>query len=411
MTRFSLLGLLAIGLELSVAHAEPPPPAKLQPLPPFPAGPFGTNAALTNIVGTNLAGPKIVFDTPIYDFGKVKSGDPVKYTYIFTNIGDQVLELSHVQPQCGCTTSTEWTKKVECGQTGSIPIQFNTASYSGQVLKTITVSSNDKGQPVSVLQLKGTIWKPIEFIPPYTVMSVPPDVPNASAIVRIINNTEDAITLSDPQSSTASFTVELSTNKPGKEFQLMISSVPPLKPGSIAGRITLKSSLTNQATIDVPFWANVQAAVMVLPGQITLPAPPLANKMMPSVTIQNNTTNSISVSDAAVDLPGVEAQIKEMQPGRLFSVQLQFPAGFEIPQGQRGLLTLKSSHPQFTSIQVPIVQMMRPAIRPPTAAKLVPGAPPPRALPAPGARALPPMPPAPAAIAVPPQRPPQAPGQ
>ena len=38
--------------------------------------------------GTNAAGPKIQFATPIYDFGKVKSGDPVKYSYVFTNIMD-----------------------------------------------------------------------------------------------------------------------------------------------------------------------------------------------------------------------------------------------------------------------------------------------------------------------------------
>lgn len=396
-TRFSLTGLLAVGLT-GLLHAQPPTRIQVPPLPTLPTAGVSTNATSTNV------GPKIIFATPIYDFGKVKSGDPVDYTYIFTNIGDQVLELSHVQPQCGCTTTSQWTKKVEPGQTGKIPIQFHSTSYSGQVLKTITVSSNDKGQPVSVLQLKGTIWKPIQFIPPYTVMNVPPDVPNASAIIRIINNMEESITLSDPKSSTESFTVELSTNKPGKEFQLMVSSVPPLKPGSLSGRVTLKTSLTNQPTVDVPFWANVQAPVMVLPAQVTLPAPPLPNKMMPSVTIQNNTTNPVTVSDAAVDLPGVEAQIKVMQPGRLYSVQLQFPPGFEIPPGKHGLLTLKSTHPQYANIQVPIVQMMRP-VRPPTTAKIVPGASRP-ASPGLAIRALPAVPRTPAVIALPPPPPP-----
>lgn len=32
------------------------------------------------------SGPKIVFATPVYDFGKVRSGEVVKYTYVFTNV-------------------------------------------------------------------------------------------------------------------------------------------------------------------------------------------------------------------------------------------------------------------------------------------------------------------------------------
>ena len=33
------------------------------------------------------AGPKIVFETPVYNFGKAISGDVIKYTYVFTNEG------------------------------------------------------------------------------------------------------------------------------------------------------------------------------------------------------------------------------------------------------------------------------------------------------------------------------------
>ena len=37
------------------------------------------------------------FATPIYDFGKVKSGELVKYTYVFTNVGGATLQVSNVQ--------------------------------------------------------------------------------------------------------------------------------------------------------------------------------------------------------------------------------------------------------------------------------------------------------------------------
>ena len=78
----------------------------------------------------------------MYDFGRIKAGEPVKYTYVFTNTGDALLILNSVQPQCGCTAAGEWTKQVEPGKTGNIPIQFNTMGYGGNVFKQVTVTCN-----------------------------------------------------------------------------------------------------------------------------------------------------------------------------------------------------------------------------------------------------------------------------
>ena len=38
--------------------------------------------------GTNAVGAKIQFEKTLHEFGRVKSGEPVKYTYNFTNPGD-----------------------------------------------------------------------------------------------------------------------------------------------------------------------------------------------------------------------------------------------------------------------------------------------------------------------------------
>jgi len=93
------------------APAAPPPaptptvsapaPAPTAPAPIAPgvvARPPATNAP-------TLAGPRVRFATPIYDFGRSKAGDPIKYSFIFTNQGEQTLEITHVQPSCGCTTA------------------------------------------------------------------------------------------------------------------------------------------------------------------------------------------------------------------------------------------------------------------------------------------------------------------
>src|SRR5438105_9700463 len=198
--------LLALGTAILSAQQDPTLTPK-----PVPA----TTAEITASVP--VTGPKIQFQTPVYDFGKVKSGDPVKYTFIFTNTGTELLILTNVQPSCGCTTAGEWTRQVEPGKTGTIPIQFNSANYGGQVLKTVTVTSNDKGQPSLGLQVKGTVWKPIDVNPAFAVMTIPADAQtNITSKVHIVNNMEELITLSPPESNNKGFSAELKTNTVGK---------------------------------------------------------------------------------------------------------------------------------------------------------------------------------------------------
>lgn len=333
----------------------------------------------TLMTATNAGGARIQFETPIFDFGRIKSGEVVKHTYYFTNAGDQTLYLTNVHPQCGCTAAGEWTRQVEPGQFGSIPVQFNSANFQGMVFKSIAVICNDKTQPTISLQLKGTIWKPIDVAPLFAVLNIPPDAQTASTTVRIINNMDDPITVSPPESNNKSFTAAISTNQPGKEFQVVVTAVPPLSPGNVQGQISIRTSSTNMPVVIVTVWANVQPAVLVMPPQVTLPPAPLANPLTPIVNIQNNSTNALSLSEPTINAKGVNVQLNETIPGRAFSVTLSVPQGFEMPPGEPVALTLKSSNPQHALIRIPINQIPRPVAPAPAPprAQLVPAPMPP----------------------------------
>ena len=349
------------------------------------SAPPATAAATTNAVG-----PKIQFASPVYDFGRVRAGDPAKFTYVFTNTGDALLILNTVQPQCGCTAAGEWTKQVEPGKTGNIPIQFNTAAYNGMVLKQITVTCNVTTQSMLFLQLKGTVYKPYDVNPQIAVFNLAPDADTASMVLTITNNMEEPLLLSAPEVNNPIFAAQLITNVLGKGYQVKLTIVPPLPAmGSAQGHMTLKTSWSNTPTIPVTLVANIQPAVMVTPAAITLPPAPLANPMKIAVAIQSNTaTNILTLSEPAINIPGVGIEIITNQPGKSFSVMLGFPQGFEVPQGQQVELSLKTSSPKVPVVKVPVRQMARP----PTA--VLPAPPAPTVAPAPNFPLVPPAAPA-----------------
>ena len=108
------------------------------------------------------------------------------------------------------------------------------------------------------------------------------------------------LTLSAPVSSNPAFAAELSTNQAGKEFQVTIKTVPPLRAGNAQGQITMKSSSTNMPVIHVSVWANVQPVITVVPPQIGLGAAPLANATAAMVSIRNNGTNTLALSEPEI---------------------------------------------------------------------------------------------------------------
>ena len=310
---------------------------------------------------TNAIGPLIEFDSTVYDFHKIVAGQTVRHDFIFTNTGDAVLEISGVHPSCGCTTAGTWTQTVEPGKTGIIPLLFNSGRFSGQIAKTASVLCNDKLHPQVVLQLKGVIWRPIEVNPPTAVLSVVEGSPtNIPAIVTILNQQEEPITLSNPVVSTPALLAELHTVQPGKEFRLEVRTAGEIARNPVQGSITIKTSSTNMPSIEINALAYLQQAWIITPPEITLPPGPLQTAFLRSVSIRNNMAPSVSLSEPTISAGDVQAQLREIIPGHQFSVQANFPAGFQVPQNEPATLTVKTSDPKHPVLTVPIHQNLMP---------------------------------------------------
>lgn len=353
-TKTLILGLVLMG-QGAVLDAQPSPAPSAPPA----------------AAATNVAGGKIQFATPIYDFGKVKSGEVVKYSYIFTNGGEQVLEIRDVHA-CGCIVFGDWTKKVEPGHTGSIPMSYNSAGFpSGPVGKTISVTSSDKAQPTAILQFKGAIWREVDVNPQFASLNIPPDAQSGSTVVTITNNTELPLLLSDLRCGNPAFVAQLKTNYPGWGYEVLVSRVPPLSPGTSQAQVTLKTSFTNLPVITFTAWANVQPPLVVVPPQLTLPQAPLVSTQTLVVTIQAFTTNGVVLSEPNVAAKDVQVALKEVQGGHYFTASLTFPKGFELPPGQQTEFSIKTSNPQYPLVKVPILQLPRPVTPPPAPAQPV----------------------------------------
>jgi hypothetical protein len=181
-----------------------------------------------------------------HDFGEVQVGSDTQAHVCLHQHGSATLEILQVRPSCGCTTAGEWEKRVEPGATGRIPIQFSSASFSGLIQKTVSVVTNDPRQSNVVLHIKATVWVPLEVTPKTVMFQYDSDAPTAATqTIKIISNLKEPLRVAGTAISHPAFRTELQTVKEGKEYALLVSTVPPIGTGMIAAPFFIRSSDTN----------------------------------------------------------------------------------------------------------------------------------------------------------------------
>jgi hypothetical protein len=86
--------------------------------------------------------PTLDFERTDYDFGTIREGQKVNFTYKFKNNGTAPLIVQNVQPSCGCT-APDWTKEpIPVGGTGFVKVEFDSSGKPGMQNKMVTVTSN-----------------------------------------------------------------------------------------------------------------------------------------------------------------------------------------------------------------------------------------------------------------------------
>lgn len=323
--------------------------------------------------GDPKAEPRIEFGSTTFDFGRITAGESAKHSFVFTNTGTATLEITDVKPGCGCTTAGEWDRSVPPGKTGSIPLQFNSSGFGGAVAKTATVLCNDPRQSNVVIQLTGSVWKPIDVMPSAVVFQpTEADRTNETKVVRIVSNLDEPLTLSNVECTDRSLRAELKILKPGKEFELRITALAPFTNRYSGGTITVETSSKQVPLVSISASIVVQLELAVIPQQVLIAAGPLAGPLTSFVTIVNNSKQEVTFSEPRVNAPGVGVRIRELNdqgdfggpasipekqvsPGKQLTLAVEFPAGFEIKE-KLGL-TLKTTHPKYPVLTIPVSKM------------------------------------------------------
>lgn len=210
-----------------------------------------------------LAQPKIDFRDTL-DFGDVvpkqelNKQASVSGTVLIRNLGDSMLIISDLHPSCGCTTPKMDVDTIAPGAQGTMHVGLNLPVINGEILKSVSITSNDPSRKVSVLHVRANVQRPVQLSSSF--------IPFNKG--RVGDSIMGTLTMSAYGTDPITFETEVhnsklvlgspakQTLKPGESMNLVVYYVPD-KEGVFSVQVLVKTSAPGYESFDLRGYGTV----------------------------------------------------------------------------------------------------------------------------------------------------------
>jgi hypothetical protein len=213
-------------------------------------------------------GPRLAFDSIIVDLGKVPDGEPLHHVFNFTNKGDSTLEIREIQTSCGCMSTLLTAKTIAPGQSGQLDVKIVTAdatassrllSQTVSIIKTVTVTTNDRKQPSVILVLRAVIVPEIVLSARSIHFGIHPRGQEISREVLVEITPDKPIRLSGATSTDDSVMTRLETvpDSGEKKIKVIATLRATAREGQLQGFVLVNTSSALKPQLKIPFRGTV----------------------------------------------------------------------------------------------------------------------------------------------------------
>ncbi|HEV7516815.1 MAG TPA: DUF1573 domain-containing protein [Thermoanaerobaculia bacterium] len=275
--------------------------------------------------------PKAVAVEPIADVGSVAKGDSINHDFVIRNEGTAPLEITQVQPACGCTV-VSFDKTIAPGKTGVVHTVVDTSTFNGPVAKGVTAYTNDPDTPQIQLTIKTKVEPYISVKPGYARYIVVQGEPLDGNIAQILWSSDgtpfDVLSVDTPMPNALKVGFREATDKErlpdikGKQWrvEMLLSNNAPV--GPLANYVTVHTNHPKQKLVQIPVSGFVRPVMAVTPPVADLGQIELKEPLVKRLLVRNFATESINVTKIDNDIRGIDAQLEPVTAGREYQVRL-----------------------------------------------------------------------------------------
>jgi hypothetical protein len=312
----------------------------------------------------DAAAPRLEIHPTEFDFGAVWQGAAVEREFTVKNVGAAPL-LLYVGSSCGCTPATKPQSPLAPGELSSFKISYDTGRL-GAAQKSVTVDTNDPLREKVMIEVRGLVKPLYVATPGERVTFAELNVDSvASQTLKIESKYDLPLHLKlQAGQDCGRFEAVLIETKPGAEYELRITTRPPLEIGWNNGVVRLETGLDKVAPLAFVASAQVAPRVEVVPARLAVP-PNVATPTRHVLRVQYRADQPLKITSVNASLASIHCEIGPgdgTPTGRHMmyaEVQVMLPAYRDIPaSGATIEIVTDDSAAEFQKLVVPVVRGM-----------------------------------------------------
>ncbi|MBU1700142.1 MAG: DUF1573 domain-containing protein [Candidatus Eisenbacteria bacterium] len=313
---------------------------------PVPADPFG--------------GPAIRFDYREVDFGILPQKTYRDTVFTFQNAGDSELAILDVKTSCGCTAALATESVIPVHGKGTIDVRFDTKRFKGPVTKTITVKSNDPGEPETMLRIKAFIKALVNITPERIDIGLVRFGKTAESTIRLASEKGQDLSVEDVQVSVDVFDWEIqNVADPDSEVVVIKFKLKESAPlGAIRGQIKIVTGFKDMKPIIIPIRGELVHHFQISPSSLNLGSFKIGMVQAPVIVIRPVGTQAFKVVGAESDNPKVRIRLADGRVAGTYEIFLDVSPDIE-PGRIKGEILVKTNDPAQPTLTVPVIGYAR----------------------------------------------------
>ncbi len=312
--------------------------------------------------------PRIMLSADSWDFGTIIFGDQPSHVLTIKNEGDADLHLTSVRGSCSCTVPKLKTNVLKPGESTDVEIHFNSRKRQGNIVQNVTIQSDDPKNPTLTFRVSGTVKKLVNVEPANVMMNGAKKDEQMSAVVRITNESGEAMTPEIKRISNEHVDATLKEIEAGKVYELVVTTKPPMPYGRTPAMIEMVTGNPRQPDLQVPVNINIQARVSAAPPVVFVPAQQTRGTPrniriryfgdapdFKVLSVESSHPDKVSVEVMEAKAPQFSARgASGAWASKLEQeIKLQVPPGAELGDG--GVtITIKTNDPEFAEFTIPV---------------------------------------------------------
>ena len=304
--------------------------------------------------------PKATVAEPVKDVGTVPKGEKIVNDFVIKNEGDADLQITNVQPACGCTVA-DFDKVIKPGATGKVHAVIDSSTFSGPIAKGVSVFTNDPDHPQIELTVKAKVEPYISVKPGYARYITVQGEPQEGSITQTVWAPDGSSwDITGVDSPFPYLTVTYREAKPeervpdakGKQWKVEMKLASNAKVGPLADYVTLHTNHPKQKTVQIPVSGFVRPVIAVTPPNADFGKIELKEPLKKALNIRNFATEPIKVTSIDPTLPkGIETKLEPITEGREYQVRVVVSPG--MGKGPfLGKLTIHTDSPKVPTLEV-----------------------------------------------------------